>query len=246
MACIQCGAEEPTHIFEFTEEMGAIYVRILRTKERELCRRCVGIYFRKAFLMNLFLGWWGFISFFKTPINLVQNIAEFWRCRDLEMPDAAAMANALATGPAFAHAGGGSFWGNIAFVVMIPVLMLALAFSQWQRIEAAFPPEEVKAPASTADNTAEGLTDGDQIMRDIGELQTELPVDNWTAFRIALLARQPYIKRLSSENDQLQRVAGKLRAAPEAEKDACGRWEENELAQLSMLTPPKCLPYSRS
>jgi hypothetical protein len=30
MACVSCGVADPTHIFEFNEEFGLIYVRLIK------------------------------------------------------------------------------------------------------------------------------------------------------------------------------------------------------------------------
>ena len=47
------------------------------------CRDCI----QKAFWSNtvptLFLGWWGMLSVFITPVVLVSNLLEFWRQKRL-------------------------------------------------------------------------------------------------------------------------------------------------------------------
>lgn len=53
-----------------------------------LCSKCLGEAFRKHQLSNLFLGWWGTISFFMTVVFLIDNTRTYFAARkDLRRHD---------------------------------------------------------------------------------------------------------------------------------------------------------------
>jgi hypothetical protein len=80
MGCQICGADEPTVLAEFSGNIGAIVMRFERSIRGYMCRVCVGAQFWKFTAMNFFLGWWGVISFFVTPVYLVINTIVYFKC----------------------------------------------------------------------------------------------------------------------------------------------------------------------
>jgi hypothetical protein len=58
-----------------------LFMRRVYETEGRLCGDCLGRAFRKHQLSNLFLGWWGMISFCMTCIFLVENTFNFFRAR---------------------------------------------------------------------------------------------------------------------------------------------------------------------
>lgn len=65
-------------------------MRFHQTAEGEFCKSCVHKKFWKMTLVNLFLGWWGVISFFVTPVFILLNIVRYALC--LGMPPVPALA----------------------------------------------------------------------------------------------------------------------------------------------------------
>ena len=43
----------------------------------EMCKACLHKQFLKFTLMNIFLGWWGMISFWVTPVYILRNVEEY-------------------------------------------------------------------------------------------------------------------------------------------------------------------------
>lgn len=226
MACVSCGAADPTHIFEFNEEFGLFYVRLIKTRELELCRRCVGRYFLSAFLNNLFLGWWGLISMFKTPINLIQNIAEYWRCRDLELPDAQAMATGAASvidrPPEYTRV-----WAKVLPVAAVVIALIVYAVSRMPDIP------ETAAGESGGDAGDTREIDAGQIEKDVDALEHPLTSKSWSGMRNEILVeRGTYYERLTAENLQVQHLVDQVRTQTEANKGSCTKWVLKEFAPV--------------
>lgn len=80
MSCQICGANKTTVLADFSGNIGAIIMRFERSIRGYMCRLCVHKQFWKFTAMNFFLGWWGVISFFVTPIHLVTNTAVYLKC----------------------------------------------------------------------------------------------------------------------------------------------------------------------
>jgi hypothetical protein len=54
-----------------------LFARQQKEIKAEMCRNCTDKYFWKFTLTNLFLGWWGIISFFATCGYMVNNIFRY-------------------------------------------------------------------------------------------------------------------------------------------------------------------------
>jgi hypothetical protein len=63
-----------------------LVARQMRTYQGDVCRACSSYLFKKATLHTAFLGWWGTISFFLTPIFIINNIAYWVKSRSLPAP----------------------------------------------------------------------------------------------------------------------------------------------------------------
>jgi hypothetical protein len=81
--CQSCGIEAPTQRVLFVQHIGALVVFFHKRIGGEFCRNCVNKYFREYGLTTLFLGWWGIISVFATPIVLLIDIFNYFRARNL-------------------------------------------------------------------------------------------------------------------------------------------------------------------
>lgn len=75
--CQVCGSLTPTKYVEFYQNIGMLVMRQSSSIKGNLCKKCINREFKKRTLTTLFLGWWGMISFFLTPIYLINNIGRF-------------------------------------------------------------------------------------------------------------------------------------------------------------------------
>jgi hypothetical protein len=80
MGCQICGANTNTVQASFSGNIGAVVIRFVRSISGYMCRSCLHEQYWKYTAMNFFLGWWGVISFFVTPINLVTNTYVYIDC----------------------------------------------------------------------------------------------------------------------------------------------------------------------
>jgi hypothetical protein len=77
MYCQSCGAHGPTHRVFFVQHIGAVVLYFHKRISGDLCRGCVNKYFTEYFFVTLFLGWWGVVSFFATPVVLLIDLANY-------------------------------------------------------------------------------------------------------------------------------------------------------------------------
>ena len=91
MTCQVCGIDAPTRWVAFYQNIGMLVTRQWSHVEGNLCRRCIGKYFRSYTLTSLFLGWWGVISFCVTPFILLNNVIRYLMALGLPEPGIAAM-----------------------------------------------------------------------------------------------------------------------------------------------------------
>ncbi len=68
-----CGATAPTKHNEFHANIGMLLARRQMSIKGNLCKNCTNKYFWQYTLINVFLGWWGVISFFATIIFILNN-----------------------------------------------------------------------------------------------------------------------------------------------------------------------------
>ena len=90
MICQNCGIEAPTKYVAFHQNIGALVMRFSKTAEGRMCKDCVHKTFWEFTLINLFLGWWGVISFIVTPFFILNNVGRYLFCLGMEPvpPDA--------------------------------------------------------------------------------------------------------------------------------------------------------------
>jgi hypothetical protein len=63
--------------------IGLLVARLTASVRGRLCKACITRYYWQYFFINLFLGWWGLISFILTPILLISNTVYFIKSRKL-------------------------------------------------------------------------------------------------------------------------------------------------------------------
>jgi hypothetical protein len=100
MACQICGKDKPTILAEFSGNIGALIMRFERSIRANMCRSCVHKQFWKFTAMNFFLGWWGVISFFVTPLLLFINTAAYLKYLHAFRKHAASLAPSKGDGAA--------------------------------------------------------------------------------------------------------------------------------------------------
>lgn len=75
--CQLCGSYAKTKYVEFYQNIGALLLRFHKSIKGRLCKKCITKTFWNYTLTNLFLGWWGVISFLITPFYIVNNIFRY-------------------------------------------------------------------------------------------------------------------------------------------------------------------------
>lgn len=75
--CQTCGQHAPTKYNELYANIGMLVARRQLSIKANMCKKCTNKYFFRYTLTNLFLGWWGVISFFATCFYMVNNVARY-------------------------------------------------------------------------------------------------------------------------------------------------------------------------
>ena len=113
--CQRCGAV-PAIAVKLRGHVGMVIMQRFLTYKGRFCRDCGISQFRTVQKQLMLVGWWGFISFFVTTVNIAQNLFVFGRLRSLGAPQ-----NRQAS-PA---APGGSVFASPGFVVSVIVAVVA-------------------------------------------------------------------------------------------------------------------------
>jgi Protein of unknown function (DUF2510) len=114
--CQQCGAVPALQV-KLHGHVGMVILQRFLTYRGRFCRDCGISQFRNVQKQLLLLGWWGFISFFVTIVNIGQNLFTFSRLRSLGAPQ-----NRLAKPAAL----GGSVFASPGFAVSVVVALVVL------------------------------------------------------------------------------------------------------------------------
>lgn len=81
MTCQLCGQNVPTKYATLHYNIGLLVMRYTSTIQGDFCQSCLTRNFWKYTLTTLVFGWWGFFSFFMTPVILVSNLWQFFNAR---------------------------------------------------------------------------------------------------------------------------------------------------------------------
>jgi hypothetical protein len=68
---------------EFYQNIGVLIMRFSKTVRGELCKSCIHRYFWELTSINMFLGWWGIISFFVNIAFIINNVARYLSCLNM-------------------------------------------------------------------------------------------------------------------------------------------------------------------
>lgn len=75
--CQSCGEHRPLKTIHFIKNTGMLFSREQSEIKGDLCKKCINKYFLEYFLTNVFLGWWGTISFIINPFLILNNLWYF-------------------------------------------------------------------------------------------------------------------------------------------------------------------------
>jgi hypothetical protein len=84
--CQACGVEAATKHVTFYRNIGLLLLRLQKSVDGHLCKRCIHKYFWEYTLVTGAFGWWGLISLIVTPIFLLNNGIYYLGCLSMEPP----------------------------------------------------------------------------------------------------------------------------------------------------------------
>jgi hypothetical protein len=84
--CTHCGLQAEVDDVTIMQIVGLVIVFQWKKMGGSWCRRCTDKELVPATLLSMFMGWWGLISFFLTPIFLAVNTWTFLKTRALTPP----------------------------------------------------------------------------------------------------------------------------------------------------------------
>ncbi len=87
MSCQVCGRQVATARVHLMQNIGMLVARQSKTLAGDVCRPCGMQAFKSMTLTTLFLGWWGLISLFLTPVFLIMNLVAWSSLRSLPAGD---------------------------------------------------------------------------------------------------------------------------------------------------------------
>jgi hypothetical protein len=229
--CKSCGAQAPTKYVKFYQNIGLVFARQWAKVDGNLCRRCIGAYFRSYTLTTLFLGWWGLISFFVTPLILLNNITRYLLSLGLPEPSFPAMNTPLAatclTPSVSTHSRLFKFvyGGIVCAAVLVFVAYKSVGFMEKRapRINAAMHGGEIS-------DESDGEYFGIQVGKDIKALGTPFKGQNWAAIRSEVLSREQYLDDLKQQNEKFQQRTVVEKNANLGSHDVCERIALDEFA----------------
>jgi len=83
-SCQICEINAPLKVARFDSNIGMLFRRKHISTEGKLCKNCINKYFWNHAYTNLFLGWWGAISFYMTFWFLLRNTYVYLGCTNLK------------------------------------------------------------------------------------------------------------------------------------------------------------------
>ncbi|MFZ1087043.1 MAG: hypothetical protein WAN35_18930 [Terracidiphilus sp.] len=229
MSCKICGVEGPTKDVTFYQNIGMLVTRQWAKVEGELCRPCIGRYFRSYSLTTLFLGWWGVISFVVTPFILINNVFQYLRASQLAEPGIGAMNVPYVSDPP--SVGSGSFKFKVIYGMLIGLVGLGLlAYYNVGFMEKHAPAINAHLHGGEITDETDGEYAGSKIWNDIRTIEAEYKGKGWNEFRPELLSREPYLTDLKLQNDRLQRRMITERSQNMGANDVCEQLALDEMS----------------
>jgi hypothetical protein len=229
MSCKSCGIDGPTKDVKFYQNIGMLVTRQWAKVEGELCRPCIGRYFRSYTLTTLFLGWWGVVSFVVTPFILINNVFQYFRASQLEEPGIGAMNTPFVSDHPFV--GSGSFKFKVIYGTIICLVGLGLlAYHNVEFMEKYAPVLNARLHGGEITDEADGEYAGSKIWNDISMLEADYKSKEWKDIRPELLSREPYLTDLKIQNERLQRRMKTERSENLGANDVCEKLALDEMS----------------
>ena len=230
MACECCGIEAPTQRVEFQQNIGLFVTRIRTRVDKNLCKGCIGRYFRSYTVTTLCLGWWGLISFVMTRVILFSNVSQYLSTR--ELPESGINSlniSGSSIGAKPPHVGSGPIALKLLYGVLLAVAILILvAQTHVDFLEKHAPALNAKLHSGEITDDADGEYAGTKIGADLDGLEADLKGTKWADIRSELLARDQYRVDLNEQNGKLQRKLTEERNANLGANDPCEALAINE------------------
>ena len=220
MACQFCGVEGPTQAVCFEQNIGMLYARRGTKVEAELCRPCIGMYFRSFTLTTLFIGWWGIISLFMTPVILFSNVSQFLRARHLPAPGLSVSNLPLGHQPRLVSQS--TFMFKLVYGVAVWAIVLGLIAShQVDLLERHAPALNAKLHNGEITDESDGEYAGLQVGKDIAAIEADIKSTEWGGMRTEMLARENSVLDLDTQNERFQRRMAIERSQNLGKDDPC-------------------------
>lgn len=225
--CQNCGMLAPTKWVVFYQNIGMLVTRQRSEVAGHLCRRCIGAYFRSYTLTTLFLGWWGTISLFLTPLILVNNTWRFATSLTLDKPPEITANPDFRLGQKPIVAGAGNLKFKLIYgAVVCVVVLLLVAYNSVGFLEKHWPSLNAKLHGGEITEEADAEYAWNKITEDVTVINSDMKAEDYASRRAEFLAREPYVKDLKLQDGRIQAALAKER---DEAHDACVQLVFDEL-----------------
>jgi hypothetical protein len=205
------------------QNIGMVVTRQWNKIEGNLCRRCIGAYFRSFTLTTLFLGWWGVISFCVTPLILLNNIARYLLALRLPEPSIAGMNTPLSFIGSTLSVGTNRRFKLIYGAIVCIGVLVYIAYQSVGFMEKHAPRVNAALHSGELSEDSDMHYAGMKIGDDIKALEAPYKSDGWAAVRSEILSREPYLNDLKLQNERFQQRIVVEKNANLGDNDVCER-----------------------
>jgi|GEM_PF-7097476 len=220
--CKTCGVQAPTKYVEFYQNIGFVFTRQWAKVDGNLCRRCIGAYFRSFTLTTLFLGWWGVISFFITPLILINNVARYLLSLHLPEPSLATMDTPLSSTGLTPSVGTHSRKFKLIYgAIVCAGVLVFVAYKSVDFMEKHVPQLNAAMHNGEMSDESDGEYAGLQIGKDIRALTAPYNGKDWATIRSEVVSREPYLNDLKRQNERFQQRRVVEKSANLGNSDVC-------------------------
>ncbi len=220
--CKTCGAQAPTKYVEFYQNIGLVVTRQWAKVDGNLCRRCIGGYFRSFTLTTLFRGWWGVISLFITPLILLNNVTRYLLSLRLPEPSLTAMDTPLSSTGLTPSVGTHSRRFKLIYgAIVCAGVLVFIAYKSVDFMEKHAPRLNAAMHNAEISDESDGEYAGLQIGKDIEVLSAPYKGNDWATIRSEVLSREPYLSDLKRQNERCQQRTGVEKNANLGNTDVC-------------------------
>lgn len=229
--CISCHLQAPTKSLVFQQNIGMLFARRTLKMAGPMCRRCARAYFKSYTLTTFFLGWWGTISLVLTPVFIVSNFYQFFKSLGLPEPPVAVANVPYDLSGVTVRVGTPSLKFKLIYGLVIWAVILGFVAEQSVGLVERYAPSlNATLHRGAITDDADAQYAGTKINEDIAALEAETQGKGWLATRTELLAREPVLNDLKTQNGKFQDAIARERANGVMERDPCEQLAGNQLA----------------